>query len=222
MIHCMSLHLHRAFCGVFGTLSLASAFAASPQLTVRMYTVSPISSEVLDVAAAEAARVLRPVPVSMGWLNCSAPARPDICETPELATDLRIRLLPKALLEASPSALGIAMWSESGGSAALFYDRALLIRRPGVFLSQILGRAMAHEVVHLLLGTTSHQDLGLMRQELSLEDFRFNSDAGLELTSTASAALRKEAARRIAMEHGRNSAVSAGLAAKPRSTLARP
>src|SRR5277367_1127676 len=188
MIERMLIQFLKAFGAVLGTLSLASAFAASPQLTVQMYTVSPVSPEVLVWAAPEAARALRSLPVRLTWINCSAPAHPDVCDNPDGPTGIRVRLLPKALAPASGTALGMAMWSDSGGSAALFYDRALSIRKPGLFLAQILGRAMAHEVVHLLLGTTSHADLGLMKKEWTSEDLRFNES--LQLTPAGIAAIR--------------------------------
>ena len=90
------------------------------------------------------------------------------------------------------------MWSDSGSSAAIFYDRALSIRQPGMFLAQILGRALAHEVVHLLLGTTAHADLGLMKAEWNAEDLRFDSGGSLGLTPAGIAAIRDAAELRMA------------------------
>lgn len=111
---------------------------------------------------------------------------------------MSIRFLPQALSPASGSALGMAMWSESGGSAVLFCDRAVTFRRPGVFPGEILGRAMAHEVVHLLLGTTSHLDFGLMRSEWSVEDLRSDRGAGFELSPATAALVRTAAKSRMA------------------------
>jgi hypothetical protein len=217
MIERMSALLHRAFCGALGMLSLVSAFAAAPQLTVQMYTVNPVPPEILDFAAPEAARILRALPVRLNWINCSAPSHPEECDSSSLPTDLRVRLVPKALAPASRNALGMAMWSESGSSAALFYDRALSIRGPGLFLAQILGRAMAHEVVHLLLGTTSHDDRGLMKGHWSAEDLHFDSGGSLELSPAAIEAIRNGAEMRMASADSEGKRVQVGLAAKPRS-----
>jgi len=217
MIERMFPRFHTAFCGALGMLALASAFAAAPQLTVQMYTVAPVPPEILDLAAPEAARILRALPVRLNWLNCSAPSHPEVCETPSLPTDLRVRLVPKALAPASRNALGMAMWSDSGSSAALFYDRALSIRRPGLFLAQILGRAMAHEVVHLLLGTTSHDDHGLMKREWNAEDLHFDSGSSLELSPAGIEAIRNGAEMRMASVDGEGKRVQVGLVAKPRS-----
>jgi hypothetical protein len=222
MIHCMSPRLHRVFCGVFGILSLASAFAATPPLTVQLYTVAPVSPEVLDLAVPEAARVLRSLPVRLSWLNCSAPSHADVCDTASLPTDIRVRVLPKALPPARKNALGMAMWSDSGSSAAIFYDRALSIRQPGLFLAQILGRAMAHEVVHLLLGTTSHANLGLMKAEWNAEDLHFDSGGSLGLTPAGIAAIRNAAELRMAGVDDGDKRVQVGVAAKPRIAGPRP
>jgi hypothetical protein len=150
----------------------------------------------------------------------SAAAHPDVCEAPDRPTGIRVRLLPKALPPASRTALGMAMWSDSGSSAALFYDRALSIRKPGLFLAQILGRAMAHEVVHLLLGTTSHTDLGLMKREWTTEDLRFNES--LELTPAGIAAIRSAAEQRMASTDADGKRGQLGVAAKPRTPGPRP
>jgi hypothetical protein len=179
------------------------AAAAQPlQLRVRMYSRVEASPSILNSAATEAARLLRGVPVRLSWLNCAAPAHPAKCEAPETPTDLPIRLLPKALAEASPNTLGMAMWSVSGGSAVLFFDRALSLRTPGIFLAHILGRAMAHEVVHLLLGFGPrgfgpHSDQGLMRAQWSPEDLRRHSGADLGLSADDVDLIRAGVARRV-------------------------
>jgi hypothetical protein len=215
MIERMLPRFHRSSLGLFAILSYSVVFAASPaQLSVEMYTVAPVSPQVLDGAAPEAARALRSLPVRISWINCSAPAHPDSCDNPDRPTGLRVRLLPKALAPASPIALGMAMWSDSGGSAALFYDRALSIRQPGLFLSRILGRAMAHEVVHLLLGTTSHADQGLMKREWTSDDLRFNEN--LQLTPAGIAAVRIATDERIASADGETKRGQIGVAAKSR------
>jgi len=162
-----------------------------------MYSRVELSPWLLDAGAAEATRLLSTIPVRLSWLNCAAPAHPAKCESPETPADLTIRLLSKALPHASPNALGMAMWSDSGGSVALFFDRALSIRRPGILLPHILGRAMAHEIVHLLLGVESHSDLGLMRRQWSAEDPRMDSRACWGLYTNAVESIRTEAARRV-------------------------
>jgi hypothetical protein len=195
-----------ALSATFAILSVAVMFsqprslsaAAQPsQLTVRMYSRAEGSPWLLNAAAGEATRVLSGVPVRLSWLNCAAPAHPSSCESAETPADLTIRLLSKALPNATPNALGMAMWSASGGSAALFLDRALSIRRPGILLPNILGRAMAHEIVHLILGFGPHSELGLMRGQWSAENLRADSGACLELSPQVLQSILTGVARRV-------------------------
>lgn len=176
-----------------------------------MHAVAPVPPKILDFAGAEAASVLRCLPVRLKWLNCSAQLHDGVCEGADQPTDISIRVLPKALAPASGNALGMAIWSEAGGTAVLFYDRALSVRNPKQFLAEILGRAMAHEVVHLILGTTDHFDVGLMRSEWTVRDLGFAGAASLELTPAASALVRAAIEKRIAgveVEGGRAQAAT--------------
>jgi hypothetical protein len=69
---------------------------------------------------------------------------------------------------------------ERGGSLATLYaDRiAVMAAGSGLDLGTLLGRVMAHEIGHLLLGTTAHQPHGLMRARWSRSALQFR--VGLE------------------------------------------
>lgn len=153
-----------------------------PRLTVRVYAFPGLSSSLLAVAEVEAARLLRGVPID--WLNCTAPRA---CSSPESPADLTVRILPKALPSATSSALGMASWSGDRGGAFIFYDRAIALRTASRLLPHILGRVMAHEITHLLLGWDSHSDVGLMRGQWTADDLRFDSLACLGLTALSAA-----------------------------------
>jgi predicted Zn-dependent protease len=69
--------------------------------------------------------------------------------------------------------------------ATVFHDQVEAVaRRTGVARSELLGRALAHEIGHLLLGVRGHSRTGLMRavwtdDELTRdrpEDWMFTSD----------------------------------------------
>ena len=62
-----------------------------------------------------------------------------------------------------------------GSLATVYSDRgAALSRRAGVDAAELLGRAIAHEIGHLLLGTDRHGSRGLMRASWSGADLRRN------------------------------------------------
>jgi hypothetical protein len=81
---------------------------------------------------------------------------------------------------------------------------------------------MAHEVVHLLLGTTSHTDFGLMKPIWNSEDLHFDSGGSLGLTPAGIAAIRNAAELRMAGADGEANRAELGLAAKPKVAGPRP
>lgn len=177
---------------------LQSADAEPSQLTIRIYNFAAVSPAVLLAASVEAAHVLRAVNLRLIWLDCTSPAERPFCLAPELPRDLTVRLLPAALPQASSNALGMTFWAESGASAALFYDRAVSLRRFGLFLPQILGRAMAHEIVHLLLPAASHTHHGLMRPRWAPQDLEIGNRECSRLEPSAVELIQRETRRRVA------------------------
>jgi hypothetical protein len=170
---------------------------ADPKLTVRMYNFAPMRPSVLASAAALANVALHGSGIRLGWVDCTSAPRSASCEWPDRPDLLTIRILPRALPQASAGALGTAMRSVRGDSAALFYDRAATLSRPGLYLDQILGRAMAHEIIHMLLPDGSHSDFGLMRGEWVSEDLRLGNPACFGLTKQTVELIRREALRRV-------------------------
>ena len=60
-----------------------------------------------------------------------------------------------------------------GSLATVYADRVrVMAQRAGVDNAELLGRAMAHEVGHLLLGTNGHAAHGLMRASWSSVDLQ--------------------------------------------------
>ena len=54
--------------------------------------------------------------------------------------------------------------TQAGKMATVFHDQVdAVARRTGVARSELLGRALAHEVGHLLLGVRGHSRTGIMR-----------------------------------------------------------
>ena len=187
------------------SLSLVPGFARqpgrpgwpdSPMLTVRIYKYAPTTGAVLASAAAEAALVLRSAGLRLNWLDCYSPEPSTACASSDRPDFITVRLLPVALPEASQDGLGMAMSSASGSSAALFYDRAIALRRPGLFVSQILGRAMAHELIHVLVPGESHSHFGLMRAQWTSTDTRIGNLPCLGLSQRTVELLHKEVVRR--------------------------
>ena len=140
------------------------------RLRVRVFNFSTAPDNTVTMAMAETSRIFTPVHIAIEWINCSRSA--DLCTSPTAQVDVLIRILATALPQANKLALGLTSRSDSGSTAAVFYDRALSVRTDRIFPAQILGRAMAHEIIHVLLPSLPHLDRGLMKAKLTVEDFR--------------------------------------------------
>ena len=72
--------------------------------------------------------------------------------------------------------LGFALVDVDAGAgllATVYADRVrVMAQSAGIDEAELLGRAMAHEVGHLLLGTNGHAAHGLMRASWSSVDLR--------------------------------------------------
>jgi hypothetical protein len=148
----------------------SSADRPTPNINVRIYSFSGLSSWVLHGAEIEAKRLLRPVLIQLNWIDCTTQVVPASCMAPSLATDLSVRFIPKGLPKASERALGLAAWTENSAAAFIFYDRVIALRTHTRPLPVILGRVLAHEIMHLLFPTEGHSDVGLMRGQWTVDD----------------------------------------------------
>ena len=168
----------------------------SPQLTIRVYKLAPISTWALESAEAEAAHILRRTHLRLTWINCPSAANSGSCSSPEGPNDLILHVLATALPQAPADALGMASASPYGNCAFLFYDRIVACRKYRTWPYQVLGRAIAHEMVHLLLPASSHSVSGLMREKWSTEDLQFGGRAGVGLSTRWIELIREEGLRR--------------------------
>jgi hypothetical protein len=163
-----------------------------PHLTIRLYSsVKSLSLFTLSAAEAEAERILRTAYLTLTWVNCPSGKNPTLCAAPTQTTDLILHVLPTASSRTTANALGMAMWSPHGSSAVLFYDRIVAYRTHQTFPSHILGVAIAHEIVHLLLPGASHTDLGLMRAKWYTEDLKVENSTRLTLSGQSARLIHK-------------------------------
>jgi hypothetical protein len=109
------------------------------------------------------------------------------------------------------SAMGFALTApppNHGQLASISYGQARrqLLYAPELTLGQLLGRGIAHEIGHLLLGTNSHSPTGLMsaqwsEQELKLAaflQFGFSKDQADRIRGDVRARMRQQQSQQIA------------------------
>ncbi len=101
----------------------------------------------------------------------------------------------------SPDSLGFSFVDTGTGSgtlATIFLDRVrALSARAGANRGQLLGRAMAHEIGHLLLGTTHHADRGLMRGVWRTIDLQKDQPLDWMLSAEEGTRMRRALALRL-------------------------
>lgn len=171
---------------------------ASPHLKIWVYSsVKRLSPGTLAEAEEEANRLLSTTHVALDWVNCPRPSSQALCAAPEEPRDLILRVVLNAFPGVKANALGMTMWSPLGGSAVLFYDHVVPRRTQRIFAYQVLGRAIAHEIVHLLLPAASHADLGLMRAVWNIDDLEPEHLGRLALSKQSVELIRGEVLRRI-------------------------
>jgi hypothetical protein len=82
--------------------------------------------------------------------------------------------------------------AQSGAQATVFYDRIeALGRLAGISVATLLGHAMAHEIGHVLLGTTEHSSDGIMKARWGKADYQRAAMGFLEFTPSQRAAIKE-------------------------------
>jgi hypothetical protein len=136
---------------------LAGALMLS--LTVRVYNAYGVPRASLGKAQKAVERILHDADVAVAWTMCP-------CDTPVSADELVLRIVAAAP-STPPGSLGFSyvdVARRKGTLATVFADRIdTLAAAVDVDGGELLGRAAAHEISHLLLGTNDHETRGLMR-----------------------------------------------------------
>jgi hypothetical protein len=196
-IQLVALFAGGAAAGAATTPSESAGYKSTPQLNVRVYSFAGLAPGLVQAAEMEATRLLRDVPLNLDWVDCTSRAASTACMTDPLPTDLVVRVLAKALPQASASALGIAGTNGGEAAAFIFYDRMVSLRTQARSLPSIVGRVLAHEITHLLLPRESHSELGLMRGHWTADDMRTVSSACTGVSAASGKLMQNEALRRV-------------------------
>lgn len=192
-----------------GASVLNSASAPDATIVVRTYDYTIGAAADLADARVEAARIFRSAGIAIQWVACRVPTNPDgeACTEPLAAgRDLMLRLIDRTPADGSTAARAVALGEsilDRGQRGGVLMTIDLFpIRRiaagSGTPLATLTGRAIAHEIGHLLLGTPDHSALGLMRPFWSRDELRGLRPAHWGFSSKEAARMRKSMARRRA------------------------
>jgi len=146
--------------------------ASSATLTVRLYNTSGIPADELRSARNAADAILRGTGIDVMFRPCGPSAGgTDSCDEPLKRSEVVVRVIDAPAFNATlhPDAYGVAYIvkeTNRGWLATVFSDRTgAAAERIGVEPGMLLGRVMAHEIGHLLLGIDYHGPVGVMRAE---------------------------------------------------------
>lgn len=143
----------------------SGAGAARPDIYVRIYDSSSGMGTSDGAALDHTREVLSAANINVVWHRCFAVP----CETPLLPGEVIVRVVRSArpAQPRDPVVLGDA-WVDSlegaGVLATVYIDRVRHVAaETHVDSRRLLGRAIAHELGHLLLASRAHPAVGLMR-----------------------------------------------------------
>jgi hypothetical protein len=189
----------------FPTATAAAVVDPELRLVIRTYDANAAVHS-LPAALAAAATILEEAGVGVTWVSCDAVlVRRDEnpCLAPLAANELAVRFirLSPPLAEPRLVTLGDSLVDTrlgTGSLATIYVDRVVtLAARCGVDPPTLMGRAVAHELGHLLLGTAAHASAGLMRASWSQAALRRADD--WTFTDADASTLRK----RVRARHAR-------------------
>jgi hypothetical protein len=142
------------------------------ELTIRVYNYAGASHQTLDGAEHQASRIIGTIGVTATWLDCPTSAEPTSgqavqgCKGPVSGATMVLRILrgsPPVKAAFRDTTSGYAIGSVL---ASVFYGRiedlAYGLAGDDRQTPAILGYVIAHELGHLLLGTNSHSEAGIM------------------------------------------------------------
>jgi hypothetical protein len=152
-------------------------------LTIRAYDGYGVPAAEMHTAMRVASATLAAAGIATEWIECGpAATAPDRCSTVAGRLELIVHISRAPGGREGSEALGKAAVDtivKAGTLATLYADRiASQASAAGIDPGTLLGRAAAHEIGHLLMGTTAHALHGVMRARWSRSDLqrRFGRD----------------------------------------------
>jgi hypothetical protein len=162
-------------------------------MSVRVYDYAGSSAKMLRLAESDAARIFAEAGVHLEWHECLMMARAEsadyTCATPKTPSDLELRIVRRVKstrIHASAEIAGFTI-----GDYATVQLEPLLERRTATecFVPLMLGRAIAHEIGHALLGG-GHSSQGIMQARWGPRQLEFTATNDMVFTPDQEKSLR--------------------------------
>jgi hypothetical protein len=162
-------------------MTVSTASAETNRVVVRVYETAVGDLALRTAAIQTAAEIVKAAGIMVEWHDCTESGRRPVCQDARRAGNFIARIMPVLKAGAAPRRESIEALGTSGdteplgfavvdpgthtGKMATAFQNQIdsVARRTGVARSELLGRALAHEIGHLLLGVRGHSRTGIMR-----------------------------------------------------------
>jgi hypothetical protein len=173
---------------------------ADALVTIAVHNNAGVPANTLSQAERTASSIFKEAGVNVDWANCELSAF-----AVQIAASCRITEFPKHLQltiarrskNLTDSTFGGSYQGEDGSgcySNVFFEPAEELHERLHVNLGMLLGHVVAHELGHLLLGTNSHSNTGIMRPHWSERDLANASQGELRFSRAQGQTMREKVA----------------------------
>jgi hypothetical protein len=169
----------------------------SPEVIISVHDYADVPTVLLAAAEVQAREIFRHAGLETAWLNCSPKlekVEPRSCYFSD-ATHMTLKISPRAMnrkVRDRIDVLGTAYPDEKGAGyfAYVFYDRIQELAQRRRLGPALLADVMAHEIGHLLLGSTSHSASGIMCAHWNYEQLRNVSEGAMAFVPAQSRIMR--------------------------------
>jgi hypothetical protein len=200
------------------SLLLAALIVAKLPLVVRVYDTTGMSASKLELARADVGQTLSAIGIEPIWRPCHATG----CIGRPKPHEVFVRIVKSGLV-AERGSLGyssIDIEQQAGTLATVYADRVdSLAAGAGIDEGVLLGRVIAHEIGHLLLGAPGHGRQGLMRALWLMEELRRDRSIDWMFSGHEGALMRRHLIARAALAAAADAVVADVTVSAPRLAL---
>ena len=160
-------------------VEVISGLDRNPRIRLNLLNMSPVPPAILTDAESEATSVYRAAGVTLVWADGRADTLADRTIASEPVVGVRVIIVAgqaerRFITDGrfADAVLGFAPMKTNcfcGRNAYVFSDRIMAVGYRRGNPTSLLGRVIAHEVGHLLLSTSRHSRVGIMRETLDTE-----------------------------------------------------
>jgi len=176
------------------SLLLTAVLLTKLPLVVRTYDSAGVPPRALEQARDSARAALATIGIEPIWRPCHATGcigKPKPPQPPhQVEVEVRLVNAPASTARGTLGAAAVDLEQRAGTLATVYVDRIVaMAAQSGVDVGELIGRVVAHEIGHLILGTTDHAASGLMRPAWTSAEIRrrrpwdwiFSAEQGAEM-----------------------------------------